>query len=451
MTDLSIEFCGIRFKNPILTASGTFGFGVEYKELVDIDRLGGIVFKSITTKELVGNDQPRIQELPYGLVNSIGLENKGIRWLIDELLPQVDDFKTELIPSIYGFSFEEYMELLKQLEKISRFKMIEINISCPNVQSIIHKLEKDEVVFEQFAKIVRKATKKILIMKLGPHIYNITNFAKIAQKVGINAISLINTIPVVTFDWRKRRSNISTLSGGLSGPPLKVISQKLCMDIYQVLDIPIIGIGGISSADDVMEYIACGAKLVQIGTANFVKPHITIKCIENLQKIMEEEKIDSLEKFQGSFIWGNKKNKVLKIYADGASLNNPGPSSCAYILKNQDDELIMSRAFFLGHSTNNVAEYTALLKALSFLEKRQEFLNYIKEIQIFSDSQLLIRQLKGAYKIKDIKLRELNKPIQKKLQSIGKTFSLFEISREFNRDADKLCKEILNTQRYQAL
>ncbi|MFN7182117.1 MAG: dihydroorotate dehydrogenase [Planctomycetota bacterium] len=444
MVDLSIDFCGVKFKNPILTASGTFGFAVEFRELVDLNKLGGIVFKSVTLQELPGNPQPRIFELPFGLVNSIGLENKGIHWFLNHLLPQIENLDTNLIPSIYGFSFEEYVELLQILDRVPRFQMIEINISCPNVQSIIHKLEKDLSIFENFVKTIRKATQKILIVKLSPSLYNIVEFARIARKAGIDALSLINTLPVVTFDWRRRKSNLSTIWGGFSGPPLKGISQKLCMDIYKVVDIPIIGIGGIFSADDVMEYLACGASLVEVGTANFIKPDITIECIENLQKIVEQEKITSLQKFSGCYIWANHNNNILKIYTDGASLNNPGPSACAYLFKNQNDEFIMSRTFFLGHSTNNVAEYTALLYALSFLEERKQFLDRVRELHIFSDSQLMHRQLKGLYKIKNVKLRELNRAVHDKLESLNKIYCLFEIDRKLNFEADRLCKNVLS-------
>ncbi len=441
MVDLTVEFCGVRFKNPVLVASGTFGFGVEYKELVDLDKLGGIVFKSVTIDGLLGNDQPRTQELPFGLVNSIGLENKGIKWLIEELLPQVENFKTELIPSIYGFSFEEYIELLKQLNKIDRFRIIEVNISCPNVDSIIHRLERDVDVFSNFTRAIRKATKKILMVKLSPSIYHIVDFAQIADKNGIDAVSLVNTIPVVTFDWKKRRSNISTFSGGMSGPPLKPISQKLCADIYRNLPIPIVGIGGVMNADDVMEYIACGASLVQIGTANFIKHNVAEICVEELQKIMEQENIERLEDFKGSFIWGNFKNRILKIYTDGASSGNPGPSSCAFVIKNQDNTHLLNRAFFLGHSTNNVAEYNGLIKAIEFLEKGKQFLNYVSQIQIFSDSELLIRQLRGDYKIKDEKLKPLAILIHNKLKKLDKPYTLTEIPREENKEADKLCRE----------
>lgn len=441
MLDLSVEFCGVRFKNPVLVASGTFGFGVEYKELVDLDKLGGIVFKSVTVNGLLGNDQPRIHELPFGLVNSIGLENKGINWLIEELLPQVEDLKTELIPSIYGFSFEEYVELLKQLNRIDRFKIVEVNISCPNVQSVIHRLERDLDVFDNFARTIRNATKKILMVKLSPSIYNIVDFAKVADKNGIDAVSLINTIPVVTFDWRRRKSNINTFSGGFSGPPLKPISQKLCTDIYKNLGIPIVGIGGIMNAEDIMEYIACGASLVEIGTANFIRHNVAEVCVKELQKILEREKIEILNDFKGSFMWGNYKNKTLKIYTDGASSGNPGPSSCAFVIKNQDNTTVVNRAFFLGHSTNNVAEYTGLVKALEFLEKGKRFLNYVNELQIFADSELLIRQIRGDYKIKDKKLKPLVMLIHNKLMQLNKPYTLTEIPREENKEADRLCRE----------
>lgn len=437
--DLSVDFCGIRFKNPVLVASGTFGFGIEYKGLVDLNRVGGIVFKSVTCKGLLGNDQPRIEELPFGLVNSIGLENKGVKWLIDELLPQVEDLDTELIPSIYGFSFEEYVELLRQLEEVRRFRIIEINISCPNVSSIIHNLERDIHLFSDFARTIRKVTKKVVVMKLGPHIYNIVDFAKVLVDSGIDGCSLINTIPVVTFDWRQRRSKISTFSGGFSGPPLKLISQKLCCDIYRDLDIPIIGIGGVMNAEDIMEYISCGASLVQVGTANFIKPNISQECVEELDRICKDEGIECLEELRGSFIWGNFKNKVLKIYTDGASSGNPGPSSCAFVIKNQDNHLLLKRAFFVGHSTNNVAEYNGLLKALEFLESRKRFLDYVSKLQIFSDSELLIRQIRGNYKVKDEKLKVLKSSVEDKLKSLNKVYEIFEIPREENKEADKLC------------
>lgn len=441
--DLSVDFCGIKFKNPVLVASGTFGYGVEYKGVVDLNKLGGIVFKSVTVNGLLGNEQPRIYELPFGLVNSIGLENKGIQWLKNEVLPQLEDVDTELIPSIYGFSFEEYVELLKQINDVKRFRIVEVNISCPNVRSIIHRLERDIKIFSDFVHLIRRATTKILVVKMGPLIYNMVDFAKVLVSAGINGISLINTIPVVVFDWKSRKSNLGTFSGGLSGPPLKPISQKLCIDIYREVDIPVIGIGGVMKAEDIVEYICCGAKLVEIGTANFIKPDISERCVEEIEQICRKENIESLKKLCGAFVWGNDKNRILKIYTDGASSGNPGPSSCAFVLKNQDDDIIMKRAFFLGHSTNNVAEYTALVKALEFLEERRQFLNYVREIHIFSDSELLLRQLKGSYKIKDEKLKPLSIVIHNKLKSLNKPFSFFEISREENKEADKLCREKL--------
>jgi len=287
MLDFSPNVCGIQFKNPILLASGTASFGLELSRIYDVSKLGGIVLKTITLEERQGNELPRIVEFPYGMLNSIGLANPGLRKFKDEILPQVLKLGTNIIVSVAGKSVGEFREIVEEVSGIDGVSAIELNLSCPNV-------EKGGVTFDSKVENVRevvKATKKVsakpIWVKLSPNTPSIVENAITAQNEGADAISAINTILGMKIDIKTGKPVFKNIFAGYSGPAIKPIALSYVYEICQSVRIPVIGIGGISSFEDVLEFLYAGAKLVQIGTYNFIEPLAPIKIIDEIEKFRQ--------------------------------------------------------------------------------------------------------------------------------------------------------------------
>lgn len=265
-----IEIAGIKMKNRIMVASGTFGFGREYADYVDLNKLGAIITKSLTLKPREGNPPPRIVETPSGMLNSIGLQNEGIEYFVREDLPFLERFDTPIIVNIAGETVEEYIELAKILSREAMVKGIEVNISCPNVKKggIAHGV--DPKCTGEIISAVRKVTTQPLIAKLTPNVTDITLIAKAAEEAGADALSLINTLVGMSIDIETGQSRLGTLTGGLSGPAIKPIALRMVYQVAHTVKIPVIGIGGIITGNDAVEFFLAGAAAVQIGTANFI-------------------------------------------------------------------------------------------------------------------------------------------------------------------------------------
>lgn len=291
MAGLNTEICGIKMKNPVMVASGTFGYGEEAANFVDLDKLGAIVTKTITLKPREGNSPPRVCETASGMLNSIGLQNKGIDDFIQNRLPFLSKFKTPVIANIAGDNAREYAQLAKMLDKESTVKGIEINISCPNVEKGGMFFCFDPKATAEVVRIVKKATGLPVIAKLSPNVTDIAAIAKAAEDAGADAVSLINTLLGMAIDPATRSSKLGTPTGGLSGPAIKPIAVRMAWQVAQVVKIPIIGCGGIMTGKDAIEFFLAGASAVQIGTANFVDTQAPIRVVEEIQEYLEKNKI----------------------------------------------------------------------------------------------------------------------------------------------------------------
>lgn len=278
-----IEIAGIKMKNRVMVASGTFGYGKEYSEYVDLNKLGAIITKSLTLKPREGNPPPRMVETPSGMLNSIGLQNEGIEYFIREDLPFLERFDTPIIVNIAGESVEEYVELAKMLSREAMVKGIEVNISCPNVKKggMAHGI--DPKCTGEIISAVRKATTQPLIAKLTPNVTDIAVIAKAAEEAGANALSLINTLVGMSIDIETGKSRLGTLTGGLSGPAIKPIAVRMVYQVAQVVKIPVIGIGGILTGSDAVEFFLAGASAIQVGTANFIDIESSTRIIKEIE------------------------------------------------------------------------------------------------------------------------------------------------------------------------
>jgi dihydroorotate dehydrogenase (NAD+) catalytic subunit len=278
-----MELAGIKMKNPVMVASGTFGFGKEYSDYIDLNKLGAIVTKSVTLKPREGNPPPRLVETPAGMLNSIGLQNEGIEYFLKEDLPFLAKFDTPTIVNIAGESVEEYAELAKILSKETMVKGIEVNISCPNVNKGGMAFGVDPNLTAEVISAVRKAATQPVIAKLTPNVTDITVIAKAAEAAGADALSLINTIVGMSIDIETGKSRLGTLTGGLSGPAVKPIAVRMVYEVAHAVKVPVIGIGGIMTGNDAIEFFLAGAKAVQVGTANFVDTEAPVRIIREIE------------------------------------------------------------------------------------------------------------------------------------------------------------------------
>ena len=298
--DLTTNIGGVSLKNPVMTASGTFGYGREYSLMVDLSRLGAIVVKGLSLYPAMGNPPPRIAETPCGMLNAIGLENVGIDAFVEKKLPFLKTLKTPTWVNIYGKTIEEYAELARRIEDIEGISGIELNISCPNVKTGGIAFGVDPRMAYAVVQAVRKKTTRPLMVKLSPNVTDITDIARPAIDAGADALSLINTITGMGIDIYSRRSKIANITGGLSGPAIKPVALRMVWQVAQMSTVPVVGIGGISSAEDALEFIIAGASAVQIGTANFIDPAVSIKIVDGIADYMIDHGISRITKLIGS-------------------------------------------------------------------------------------------------------------------------------------------------------
>ena len=298
MADLRVNLCGFELKNPIIMASGTFGFGKEYGEIYDVSLLGGISSKGLTLIAKPGNEGMRVHETPSGMMNSVGLENPGVQGFIDKELPDFSKLDTCRIVNLGGGCEDDYVEGARLLDD-KDFDIVELNISCPNVKHGGMAFGIKSEVAREVIRSVRKATKKPLIVKLSPNAEDIVEMAKVCQEEGADGISLVNTFKAMAIDIHKRRPVFNNVTAGLSGPAIKPIALRMVYEVCQAVTIPVVGMGGIMTAEDVIEFIMVGATCVQLGTANFANPRIGQENIEDLNRFMDENGIKSLDEIRG--------------------------------------------------------------------------------------------------------------------------------------------------------
>ena len=292
--DLTVSIGSLTLKNPVMTASGTFGYGEEYSDFVDLNLLGAIVVKGISLDPMEGNPSPRICETPCGMLNSIGLQNVGLKRFLREKLPYLREFKTKVIVNILGNTIQEYVRLAKALDDAG-VDGIELNVSCPNVKKggIVFGIDK-KALARLISKVKQSVDKTIVIAKLSPNVSNIPEFAKVAEDAGSDAISLINTILAMAIDIETWRPKLANITGGLSGPAIKPIAVRMVWEASRAVTIPIIGIGGISDHKDAIEFMLAGATAIQIGTGNFVNPRATVNVIEGIGEYLRRKNIPTV-------------------------------------------------------------------------------------------------------------------------------------------------------------
>jgi dihydroorotate dehydrogenase (NAD+) catalytic subunit len=302
MIDLSVKISHLSLKNPVMTASGTFGYGEEYRDFVDPGRLGGIVVKAVTGNNRDGNAYPRMAETASGMLNSVGLQNKGVDYFIREIYPLIKDFDTNVIVNVSGSTIEEYVAVAEKINELEKIPAIELNISCPNVKQGGMVFGTNPHAATEVTCAVRKVYKKDLIVKLSPNVTSIREIAKAVVDGGADIISLINTLLGMAIDADKRKPVLSTITGGLSGPAIKPVALCMVWQVSNAVKVPVIGMGGIMNATDAIEFMLAGASAVQVGTANFIDPTVTLKIIEGIEAYCRLNKVGSVKELVGGIV-----------------------------------------------------------------------------------------------------------------------------------------------------
>jgi dihydroorotate dehydrogenase (NAD+) catalytic subunit len=300
MIDLSINIAGLHFKNPVTTASGTFGNGEEFLDFIDIDRLGGIFVKAVTGQDRSGNAYPRMAETPSGMLNSVGLQNKGVDYFCREIYPRIKHYKTNIIVNVSGSTIEEYAEVAERINELDQIPAIELNISCPNVRQGGMAFGVIPSMSMEVTSAVRKVYKKVLMVKLSPNVTNICDSAKAVVDGGAEVITLINTLLGMAIDAERQRPVLASVTGGLSGPAIKPVALRMVYQVCKSVSVPVIGLGGIMNATDAVEFILAGASAIQVGTANFIDPSVTISIIDGIKEYMERHNISSIKDLSGA-------------------------------------------------------------------------------------------------------------------------------------------------------
>ena len=297
---MSVEIAGIRLRNPVITASGTFGYGEEFAEYVDLEKIGAIVTKGLSLRPRAGNPTPRIVETPGGMLNAIGLQNVGIDAFIDRKVPFLRTITTPVIVNLFGNTLEEYGELASRLDRVPEVAGVEVNISCPNVKHGGIVFGTDPKAAYEVVKLVRDSTIKPLIVKLSPNVTDVVEMAQACVDAGADALSLINTLTGMAIDLQKRRPVLANITGGLSGPAIKPVALRMVWQVAKAVDVPIIGIGGITTATDALEFMVVGATAVQIGTANFLDPSAAQTIARDMERYLLAHGISDIRKLIGS-------------------------------------------------------------------------------------------------------------------------------------------------------
>lgn len=299
MVDLSVEIGKLKLKNPIMTASGTFGYGEEFADFIDLNRLGGIIVKGTTLHHREGNPYPRMAETPSGMLNAVGLQNKGVDYFIEHIYPRIKDLDTRVIVNVSGSCIDDYVAVCEKLSPLDKVAAVEINISCPNVKQGGMGFGTTCSGAESVTSAVRKAYDGTMIVKLTPNVTDITEIARAVEAAGADAVSLTNTFLGMAIDVEKRKPMLSTITGGLSGPCIRPIAVRMVWQVANAVKVPVVGLGGIASGRDAIEFLLAGATAVQIGTANFVDPHVTVKAIDYIEDYLKRHQIASVRELIG--------------------------------------------------------------------------------------------------------------------------------------------------------
>ena len=300
MVNLNVNIGSLSLKNPVLTASGTFGYGIEFSDFIDLERLGGFIVKGTTLEPRQGNDYPRMAETPSGMLNAVGLQNKGVDYFIDHIYPDIRHLDSKIIVNVSGATPDDYAEVCRRIAERTSIEAVEINISCPNVKQGGMAFGTTTAGASQVTKAVRAAFPGMVIVKLSPNVTDVTEIARAVEAEGADAVSLINTLMGMAIDVERMRPCLSTVTGGLSGPAVRPVAVRMVWQTAKAVSIPVIGLGGIMTGRDALEFILAGATAVEIGTANFIDPAVTVKVIEYIEKFCDRHGVKDINELIGA-------------------------------------------------------------------------------------------------------------------------------------------------------
>ena len=300
MADLRTSIGKLELANPVMTASGTFGYGTEFADFVDLDKLGGVIVKGTTLHHREGNPYPRMAETPAGMLNAVGLQNKGVDYFCEKIYPTIKDYKTNMIVNVSGSAIEDYVATAERINALENIPAIELNISCPNVKQGGMAFGVTAKGAEEVVSAVRKAYDKTLIVKLSPNVTDITEIARAAEAAGADSVSLINTLLGMAIDAERRRPVLSTVTGGMSGPAVKPIALRMVWQVAKAVGIPVVGLGGITNATDAIEFLLAGASAIEVGTANFMDPAVTGKIVDGINEYLDRHGFASVKDIIGA-------------------------------------------------------------------------------------------------------------------------------------------------------
>jgi dihydroorotate dehydrogenase (NAD+) catalytic subunit len=299
MVSLGFSIGDLHFKNPVLTASGTFGYGSEFDDFFEISRLGGIILKGTTLEPREGNQYPRMAETPSGMLNAVGLQNKGIDYFEKFIYPRIQNYETNIIVNINGSYIDDYVALAERINKLEKIPAVELNISCPNVKMGGMAFGTNLDSAREVTREVRAVYSKKLIVKLSPNVTNIVDFARVVEEEGADSVSLINTLLGMAIDVAKMKPSLSTITGGLSGPAIKPVALRMVWQVANAVTIPVIGIGGIMTTSDALEFLLAGASAIEVGTASFIDPGISVKILEGIQDYLVKKGFSDIKEIVG--------------------------------------------------------------------------------------------------------------------------------------------------------
>ena len=300
MVDTSVKIAGLSLKNPVLTASGTFGYGSEFCDFMELSRIGGIIVKGTTIRPRQGNPYPRMAETPSGMLNAVGLQNKGVDYFVDHIYPVIKDYDTNIIVNVAGSTVDDYVAAAERMNELESVPAIELNISCPNVKAGGMAFGTSPEAAQEVVAAVRRVYKNTLIVKLSPNVTSITDIALAVESAGADSVSLINTLMGMAIDAERRKPLLSTITGGLSGPCVKPVALRMVWQVAKAVKIPVIGLGGISNAADAVEFLLAGATAIQIGTANFIDPAISAKVASGIEDYLIRHGFSSVKELVGA-------------------------------------------------------------------------------------------------------------------------------------------------------
>ncbi|MCT4587314.1 MAG: dihydroorotate dehydrogenase [Carboxylicivirga sp.] len=300
MVDLTIDLNGLTLKNPVMTASGTFGYGEEFMDFFDISRLGGVLVKGTTLEHREGNAYPRMAETPQGMLNAVGLQNKGVHYFAEHIYPRIKNYQTHMLVNVSGSTIEDYIKTAEVVNDLDRIPGIELNISCPNVKEGGMAFGTSCPSAAAVVEAVKKVYKKHLMVKLSPNVTNIAEIGAAVEAAGADSISLINTLLGMAIDAKTRKPILSTITGGLSGPAVKPVALRMVWQVAQAVNVPVVGMGGIMNTMDAVEFMLAGASAIQVGTANFIDPCVTAKIVDGLESYCQENGFDKVSDLVGA-------------------------------------------------------------------------------------------------------------------------------------------------------